>query len=96
MPMVDIMTALTDAKDELVSKDAEIATLKEQFKRSAETIEIAGFKYDKTGDGKPKGKAYCPVCERKSGLLMHLTRIQGKDVCPNCKAAFERVMIFAD
>ncbi len=55
--LADLKMALTDAKDELVSKDAEIATLKEQFKRSAETIEIAGFKYDKTGDGKPKGKS---------------------------------------
>lgn len=92
----DIKLALTETKDELASKDAEIAALKKQFKRLAETIEISGFKYDKKEDGKPRGKAYCPVCEQKSGLLMHLTRIQGRDVCPNCKAVFEMVMIYGD
>ena len=88
--LADIKIALTDAREELAAKDAEIAALKKQFQRSAETVEVKGFKYDKGQDGKPKGKPYCPVCEQR-GQLHHLTRIAGKDFCPNCKAVYAMV-----
>jgi DNA repair exonuclease SbcCD ATPase subunit len=87
----DIKLALTEAKEELVSKDTEIANLKKQFQRSAEMVEVKGFRYKKGEDGKPKGKPYCPVCEQKLGQFYHLTRLLGKDVCPNCKAVFHLV-----
>jgi DNA repair exonuclease SbcCD ATPase subunit len=87
----DIKMALTDAKEELASMHSEVEKLKRQFQRSAETIEVKGFKYNKGQDGQPKGRAYCPVCEQKSGHLFHLTRIAGKDICPNCKAVFHLV-----
>ena len=35
-----------------------------------------------------EGNPYCPVCEQKLGLLFHLTRILGKDSCPQCKAMY--------
>jgi hypothetical protein len=77
-----------DAKEELASKDAEIDKLKKQLQRLADTVEYQGFKYDKGKDGKPKGTAYCPICEPKTGLLFHLNRIADFDVCPNCNAQF--------
>lgn len=92
----DIKLALAEAKEELTAKDAEIAALKKQFQRSAETIEVKGFKYKKGEDGKPRGAAFCPVCEQKHGQFYHLTRLMGKDFCPHCKAAFERVMIYGE
>jgi len=79
---------LTDAKEDLANKDAEIAALKKQFQRSSEMIEVKGFKYNRGQDGNPKGKPYCPVCEQKAGMFFHLARILGKDSCPNCKSSY--------
>ena len=84
----NIKLGLTDAKEDLASKDAEIDKLKKQFRRLADTVEYRGFKYDKGKEGKPNGMAYCPVCEQKAALLIHLTRIEGEDTCPSCKAHF--------
>jgi DNA repair exonuclease SbcCD ATPase subunit len=94
--LADIKIALTEAKEELGIRDAKIASLTKQFQRSAETVEIKGFKYNKTEDSKPRGKPYCPVCEQKHGHFFHLTRIAGKDICPNCKAVFHLVTIYAE
>jgi soluble cytochrome b562 len=90
----DIKLALTDAKEDLATKDAEINKLKRQFQRLTETVEYQGFKYDKGKDGKPSGAAYCPVCEQKTGLLFHLSWMEGDNFCPNCKANFSRVHVF--
>lgn len=90
----DIKLALTEAREELASKEAEINALKKQFHRSSEMVEKKGFKYNKGEDGKPRGKPYCPVCEQRSGQFYHLARIAGKDICPNCKALFEMITIY--
>jgi hypothetical protein len=90
----NIKLALTDAKEDLASKDAEIDKLKKQFQRRADTVEYQGFKYDKGKDGKPRGVAYCSVCEQKSGLLFHLNRVEGNHICPNCKSNFGRTNLF--
>jgi hypothetical protein len=90
----DIKLALTDAKEDLASKDAGIDRLKRQFQRLTDTVEYKGFKYDKGKDGKPRGTAYCPVCEQKAGLFFHLARVLGDDACPNCKAHFGRTYLF--
>jgi DNA repair exonuclease SbcCD ATPase subunit len=92
----DLKLALAQAREELSAKDMEIAGLKKQLQRSAETIEVKGFKYKKGDDDQPRGAAFCPVCEQKHGQFYHLTRIMGREVCPHCKAVFERVMIYAD
>lgn len=92
----DIKLALTEAREELAGKDTEIAALKKQFQRSVETIEVKGFKYKKGEDDKPRGAAFCPVCEQKHGQFYNLTRLAGRDVCPNCKAIFERVTIYGE
>jgi hypothetical protein len=90
----DIKMALADAKEELAGKDKEIAALKKQFQRSAETVEIEGFKYDRAGDGQPMGVAYCPVCEQNEGRFFHLARMSGTDMCPHCKSAFGRINVY--
>lgn len=94
--LTDIRLALAEAREELAAKDTEIAALKKQFQRSMETIEVKGFKYKRGEDDKPKGAAFCPVCEQKHGQLFNLTRLAGRDVCPHCKAIFERVMIYGE
>lgn len=86
----DIKLALTDAREEIASKDAEIERLRRQFKRSSDTTEVNGYHYDKKSDGSPTGHPYCPVCLEKSGLMFHTTpsRIGRYETCPNCKADF--------
>lgn len=92
----DIKLALTDAREEIASQDAEIERLKKQFQRSAETVEVRGYKYKRGDDDKPVGAPFCPVCEQKSGLFFHLTRIAGKHVCPNCESAHSIMPVFAE
>jgi hypothetical protein len=70
----DIKVALTDAKTELASKDAEIERLTNALRRVAELVEYHGYKYDKSPDGNPQGAPYCPVCEQK-GVLVHIAKI---------------------
>ena len=92
----DIKMALSEAKDNLVAKQSEIDKLKKTFHRFSDTVELAGYKYDKRADGSPKGMPYCPVCEQKSGLLIHLTSIQSVQHCPSSKANYQRIRIFAN
>jgi hypothetical protein len=81
----ELTLALTDAKTELASKDAEIERLNEALRRSADLVEYHGYRYDKTTDGKPKGAPYCPVCEQK-GELIHIVSFRGIRSCPSCSA----------
>ena len=84
----DIKLALTDAKEELASKDSEIEKLTKALHRVADLVEYHGYRYDKMPDGKPKGAPYCPVCEQK-GTLIHLAKFHGMIHCPSCKASFD-------
>jgi soluble cytochrome b562 len=93
--LADIKMALSEAKEDLAAKDAEIESLKKQFERSAELIELKGYKYNKGPDGKPRGAPYCPVCEQK-GKLFQLANILHAQQCPNCKALYQRIMVYAD
>jgi hypothetical protein len=85
----DIKMALNDAKEELASKDAEIERLAKALRRVADVVEYRGYKYDQTPDGKPHGAPYCPVCEQKQGLLIHIAKVLHAKQCPNCKGFFD-------
>jgi hypothetical protein len=90
----DIKMALSDAKEELTSRQSEIDSLKKQFARIQETVEVDGFKYAKGEDGKPTGRAYCPVCEQKAGHLFHIAQVLHTQTCPNCKAHYPMAKVF--
>jgi hypothetical protein len=92
----DIKLALSAAKEELASKQSEIDALKSQFARIQETIEVGGFKYRKGEDGKPRGRAFCPVCEQKLGKLFHIAQVLNTEVCPNCEAFYPEARVFGD
>jgi hypothetical protein len=92
----DIKMALSDAKDEIASKDTEIAKLKKKFVRIADTVEASGLKYDKNEQGQPKGRAYCPVCEQKSGLMIHFVQVLHTQQCPNCKGFNTNARVYPD
>lgn len=84
----DIKLALTDAREELASKDAEIEKLTKALKRVADVVEYQGYKYDKGPEGKPRGAPYCPVCEQK-GMLIHIAKVLHAKQCPHCKGFFD-------
>jgi hypothetical protein len=86
--MSDLKQAHIETKDDLAQAKGEIDRLKKLLRRKADFVEYRGLHYDKTTDGKPQGSAYCSVCEQKLGMLFHLTRLQAKDICPNCKTVY--------
>ena len=86
--LADIKMALTEAKEELASKQAEIDTLKKQFAKVTDTIEVGGFKYDKNAQGQPIGRAYCPVCEQKHGMMIHISQVLHTQQCPSCSGFY--------
>jgi hypothetical protein len=52
--LFNIKLALTEPREELVSKNVEIETLQKQFHSAADSVEYKGVKYDKGTDGKPR------------------------------------------
>jgi hypothetical protein len=83
-------TALSDAEEQLRSKDAEIAGLKKNFEFRGALIEVRGFKYEQGTDGKPTGMAFCQRCEQE-GKLHRLTKSHRPQyfTCPNCERDFK-------
>jgi len=93
--LADLKIALTEARDEVQSKVSEIARLKALMVRTADMTEFKGFKYVKGSDGKPRGHAFCSVCEQKQGLLFNLAiGPGGNQFCPHCKSVFGKVHVF--
>jgi DNA repair exonuclease SbcCD ATPase subunit len=86
--LADLKIVLSDARDELNKKQSEIEDLKNLMKRKADLVEVAGYKYDKNTDGQPTGAPYCPVCEQKLGLLIHITHVLHTQQCPSCQGYF--------
>ena len=89
--MADVRIALTDARDEMRERDAEIDRLKEAFKFSGRLVEKDGFKFETFADGSPKGDAFCPRCEQNLGRYYRLNSVKGFAVygCPECKATYQ-------
>jgi len=85
--------ALTEAKTEMDSKQAEIAALMAQFKVRAETVEYNGYKYERGLDGKAVGFPFCPVCESE-GKMIRVAFAKSERCCPRCKAVYQQVQIF--
>jgi hypothetical protein len=90
--LAELKNALVDAKEQAKVKNEEIKILEENFLILKETVEVNGFKFDKTADGKPNGHAYCPVCIQKEAYMFHLTPTWEKgrpEQCPKSKAKFQ-------
>jgi len=86
--LADLKLTLIEAKEEVAERQAEIERLSGLLKHRSELIEAGGYKYDKTADGKPKGHAYCPVCEQ-AGTLIHVAALLDEhQQCPKCKALY--------
>jgi len=101
LKIADLTEALSDAKlglvdvaQELKSKDAEIAALRDQLAfRAAKLVDQGHFRYFANEEGNASGPPVCPICERK-GLFIRLAQDRSKSaggvtyVCPSCKSDF--------
>lgn len=100
--LADIKLTLTEAKNDAVEKDEEIARLKKLQRRLAdETVELYGYRYRKRKDGKDggAGNPMCDVCLQKNGLLIETTHLHepGRPLqCPNCKAKYTGLHTYTD
>lgn len=97
--LMTVQFTLGDAQKEIREKDAEIAKLRENFRRkNEETIEHNGFLYRRNSDGKPLGLPFCPRCLEKGTMMMIVSIINNKlgriRQCPECKSEYHEVTDF--
>lgn len=103
--IADLMTALSEARLELVSardsfaaKEAELAELKKTLERQAELVQgRGGFKYQVGEEGQPIGLPACPTCEQRDGRITFTVKdgSSRKVRCPVCDSRFDGVAIYA-
>ena len=102
--IADLMTALSDARLELVAardaaleKEAAFEELKSTLTRQSELVQArGGFKYLADADGRPRGYPVCPTCEQRDGKLVFTVQdgTVRKVRCPVCDSRFNGVAIF--
>ncbi|WP_314375299.1 hypothetical protein [Sphingomonas paucimobilis] len=103
--IAELMTALSDARLELVAareaaleKDTEFERLKATLAGQATLIGgRGGFKYRAGDDGRPVGLPICPTCELRDGRLTFTIKDNSprKVRCPVCTERFDGVAIYA-
>lgn len=87
--LADTKIALSDAKQLLQDRDEEIKLLKQNKEERVKTISYRGFNFGLDQSGRPIGRAFCPVCEKK-GEQIQLTRLKGRaEQCPSCDAKYD-------
>jgi hypothetical protein len=85
---------LIDAKEEIATKDAEIARLKLAMAFHGKLVEHNGLYYDQGEEGQPVNKPYCSVCIVDGVKHIRLTYgegIRGTAICPRCEAVYRQV-----
>ncbi|MDZ7281657.1 hypothetical protein N4G62_06395 [Sphingomonas sanguinis] len=103
--IAELMTALSDARLELVAareaaleKDAEFERLKATLAGQALLVMgRGGFKYKADNSGQPTGLPVCPTCELRDGRLTFTVKDNSprKVRCPVCNERFDGVAIYA-
>ena len=86
----DAKIALADARLVIAERDAEIAQLKEKDSAKMRTVSYRGYNFGIDENGESIGRPFCPVCEKKEGMQIQITRgLRGvADLCPSCKAVY--------
>ncbi|TCJ39699.1 MULTISPECIES: hypothetical protein [Bacteria] len=94
--LLDVKTALQDAKAETEAKDHEIEQLKQAAQVRVETVERHGmrFRASQVREGEPQGLPFCSRCDQVDGRMI-TTADNGRGVkCPQCKATFEHARFY--
>lgn len=102
--IADLMTALSDARLELVAareaaseKNAQFEELKRTLQGQESLVEVSsGFKYKMNESGQPAGLPVCPTCEQRDGRLAFTVKDgNARSVrCPVCDARFQGIAIY--
>ena len=95
--LADVKVALVQARDDIESREKEMAKLKAAFQLREDCVRHENFLYDKKLDGSPRGQPYCPRCEQVDGLMIKLTYdegMRGNAICPQCKTKYRHVQVF--
>lgn len=104
LQLAELMTALSEARMELVAareaaveRDSEFERLRQTLAAQGDLVEgRGGFKYRAAETGQPTGLPICPACEQKAGRITVTVRDGSarKVRCPVCDARFEGVSIY--
>lgn len=87
--LADAKIALADAREEIAKRDSEIAHLKAVQDSKMPVVNHHGYNFGIDEDGDSIGRPYCPVCERKDGSQIQITRgVSSHDLCPRCHAIY--------
>ena len=87
--LAEVITALSQAKLDIQSKNEEIAALKLRSSRRIETVRFGAYEYGLNSDGSHFPRPFCPKCLQASGEQSSLNRgTAGKNVCPSCNATY--------
>lgn len=103
--IADLMTALSDARLEILAardafadKDRAFDELKKTVSRQSELVEArGGFKYEANSEGQPTGYPICPTCEQRDGRITFTVQdgTARKVRCPVCDSRFNGIAIYA-
>lgn len=92
--LAEAKTSLLDAREDLRSKDAQLAELRKAFEFARDnTVVTRGMRYEKTPKGGPQGMPFCDRCEKVDGRLIRIVGTQTskdgyKAICPQCKSDY--------
>lgn len=94
--LADTKLALTEAREVMAGKDAEIAALRDSFAAQGNLIVGDGdYKFPSSENGKPLGYPVCPKCEL-DGKIVQLKQnveiIQAR--CPACLTEYQPVTCY--
>lgn len=87
--LADARIALANAREEIASRDREIAELKSIKNTKMTVVSYRGFNFGIDESGDSIGRPFCPVCEKKDGLQIQISRGTSRhDLCPRCGAVY--------
>ncbi|MCB1349284.1 MAG: hypothetical protein KDK11_11830 [Maritimibacter sp.] len=86
--LADVRIALSDAQVELREKEDEIAELKALLDEKKSMVEVDGFTYQATEDGKPTGLPFCPACLLNGKKIRPAYALADHYQCPVCEALY--------
>jgi hypothetical protein len=95
--LLDVKTALQDAREGMSERDSEIARLLEAADRRASTVMKGGHRYtsDPEDSSKPVGPPFCQRCEDVDKRMVMTVSTRGLGAqCPQCKTAYAHVQMF--
>ncbi len=90
--LADLRIFMSELRESLVEKDAEISALKDALQLKATLIRHREVYYEKDEAGTATGSAFCPKCWEVDFKIIHLVRNHRPrhySRCPSCETLYE-------